>query len=277
MNRFHLKKFLLRLLPLFLLSPLILGFYNPLSLVCYSISYPDLPSGLRDYRIIQISDLHGAKFGQKQKDLIQMIRNADPDMILLTGDIIDKHDNDLECVRMLLEGIAPFAPIFAVAGNHEYTNYSLYVELKELYDQYHIVELEDSGQLLLHNGEHIYLYGIGALNAESLEEGFPLSIPAPSENSFGILLYHFSMDFEAIAMEQTGYSLLFTGHSHGGIIRIPFLGPLISNDGTFFPKYAGGLYQQGGLTMVASRRMGKSFIPRYNNPAELVCVTLCSE
>lgn len=274
MHHIHLKKWLLRALLLFLLLLICFGFYNPLTLVRYEVSSSDLPAGLDGYRIIQISDLHSTQFGQQQNTLIQMIREAQPDLILLTGDIMDKHDTDLEQVQMLLEGITQLAPVYAVAGNHEYTNYSLYVELKALYERYHVAELEDTGQLLLHNGERIYLYGIGALHTEDLEKGLPLSIPDPPEDCYGILLYHFSMDFEAIAAAQSGYSLLFTGHSHGGIIRLPLLGPLISNDGTLFPKYAGGLYEQNGLTMVASRGMGKSFIPRFNNPMELVCVTL---
>ena len=154
-----------------LLILLCYGLYNPLEVTHYSITDDSLPSELDGYKILQISDFHSALFGEGQQDIIKMIREEEADLILLTGDIMDKRDTDLDNVRLLLEGIEGLAPIYAVTGNHELINWEVYPELQKLYSQYNVTELDDSGVRIQHNGAWIYLYGIsGKLGLRSLKE-----------------------------------------------------------------------------------------------------------
>lgn len=257
-----------------LLILLCYGLYNPLEVTHYSITDDALPSELDGYKILQISDFHSAVFGKDQQDIIKMIREEEADLILLTGDIMDKRDTDLDNVRLLLEGIEGLAPIYAVTGNHELINWEVYPELQKLYSQYNVTELDDSGVRIQHNGAWIYLYGISGEVGTKIFEGKDFSVSDCAEGCYGILMFHFDPYFDLIAEKASGYSLLFAGHSHGGIIRLPLIGPLISNEHSLFPPYAGGIFEKDGLTMVSSRGLGKAVLPRFNNRPELVSVTL---
>ena len=121
---------------LFFLSVIIIyisiGLYYDLKTTDYEITSPKLPKSFDGYKIANISDLHSSYFGDNQEELINAIKDFEPDIIVLTGDIIDENNVDYQCVSKLLTGICDIAPIYSVSGNHEHSNYRSHIKLKKL-------------------------------------------------------------------------------------------------------------------------------------------------
>ena len=242
----------------------------------YTLKTMQLSDTASEYRIVHLSDLHYAWFGEGQKTLIGAVAAQRPDLIVMTGDMIDRKSDSLAGIEALLQGIAPLAPIFSVSGNHELSNMPLYIQLKQLYKDYGVTELENEMVELRWQGMSIYIGGMpdGQLNRGRRSE---IPLPSPPLGSLGILLYHNTNQYEVITSMGLGYQYLFTGHTHGGIIRLPFIGGLLDNDHRFFPKYDSGVFNQRTPTMISSRGLGDPSslpIPRVNNRPEVVCVVL---
>lgn len=252
------------------------GFQTSLTITQYTIRDEQIPQALDDYVIVQLSDFHNAAFGSHQEEIISAIASCSPDLILLTGDMINKDDTSFDNTKELLAGIYQLAPIYSVAGNHEYINYGLYIELMEYYRSLGITELCDSGASLEANGVTLQLYGINQEHYHELyrNDTSELALPAVAEGDVGILLYHFANQYDVLRTVNTDYLLTFSGHTHGGIIRLPLIGGLVSNDKTFFPEYDGGVYPLDSKYLISSRGLGEAFLPRFNNNPEIVCITL---
>jgi len=248
------------------------GFYNVLQTTYYTYSNSKIPSEFNDYRIVQISDYHCKLFGKNNKKLIEAVANLNPDIIVLTGDMIDGEHQDISPVESLLQGITKIAPIYSVSGNHEFDASAQYSQLIDLYDIYGVINLDNAQVNIQRNGSSFALYGLGADRMDILHNRNGLPTVDPS--SFSIALYHYSNQFHYFI--NFGYDLILSGHTHGGIIRLPFVGGLIDNDNTFLPKYDGGQYHLGSTTMISSRGLGDANLPRFHNRPELLCITLQS-
>lgn len=247
---------------------IISGFYNPLVLTRYDYTSSKVPEGFDGYRIVHISDFHCKEFGDRESDLITMIRNANPDLILFTGDSIDdEHSLDNYCD--LITGIYDIAPIYYVNGNHEYDASAPLAEMKELNEKYQVHDLNDASVVIGHNGDSILLSG---LDFRLTMRGLRNNIDYANTNMFNILLYHGTDKFDGIA--PYNYDLVLSGHTHGGIVCLPFIGGIISNQKELFPKYDSGVYTSGLSTLISSRGLGDASIPRFHNPREVVCITL---
>lgn len=255
----------------FLLLYLITGFINPLILTEYSYSSAKVPAGFDGYKIIHISDFHCKSFGYQETSLIKKIRDAEPDLIVFTGDSIDD-EHTIENYQYLLEGIYDIAPIYHIHGNHEYDALAPLEALYALHDTYGVTDLNDSSTVLNHNGDSILLTGLDFRKSMS---GLQSNIEYANTSIFNILLYHGTDKFDGIA--PYNYDLVLSGHTHGGIICLPFIGGIITNQRELFPKYDSGVFTVGASTMISSRGLGDASIPRFHNPREVVCITLHSK
>ena len=262
------RKNVLILCIIVILLYIISGFYNPLVLTRYDYTSSKVPEGFDGYRIVHISDFHCKEFGDGESDLIAMIRNAEPDLILFTGDSIDD-EHSLDNYRDLITGIYDVAPIYYVNGNHEYDASAPLAEMKELNEKYQVHDLNDASVVVEHNGDSILLSG---LDFRLTMRGLRNNIDYANTTMFNILLYHGTDKFDGIA--PYNYDLVLSGHTHGGIVCLPFIGGIISNQKELFPKYDSGAYTSGLSTMISSRGLGDASIPRFHNPREVICITL---
>lgn len=237
-----------------------------------------IPTSFDDYKILQISDLHNKNFGKNQAILLKRIKSINPDIIVITGDLIDRRRFDLKPVEDLLKGLKD-TPVYFVPGNHEAWS-SRYAELKTLLNSEGVFVLENEASIITRNEQFIDLYGlkdpgfyvnkdIKVIHRDEINANLSLWKP----QSFSILLSHRPEYFDLYARHKIDLSL--SGHAHGGQIRIPFVGAVIAPNQGFFPKYSSGHYHNGTSSLFVSRGLGNSSFPfRIFNQPELVLLTL---
>ena len=248
----------------------IVGFYSPLVVTNYTYTSSKIPESFNGYRILQISDFHCQDFGTQESDLIQAIRDMNPDIIVFTGDSIDD-EHPIDNYAHLLEGIHDLAPLYYINGNHEYDKLAPLAESLTLHEKYDVVDLNDASVILTRENDSILLSG---LDFRKTMQNLRNNIAYANTSYFNILLYHGTDKFDGIA--PYNYDLVLTGHTHGGIVCLPFIGGMITNQKELFPKYDSGIFTIGHSTMISSRGLGDAAIPRFHNPREVVCITLHS-
>ena len=254
----------------------IIGFaQQSLILTVYDITSPAVPIGLDGYRLIQISDFHSGLFNGTAADVIKMVTEQTPDSIVLTGDIVDGVTRDFLAVEELIAGLTGVAPIYAVSGNNEKYDRAVNAEIEELYKKYGVQNL-DNRTITIYGSGIITLTGIADRGFASIDvldkEVLALKYNADI-SGFGILLYHRANELDRLA--ELKYDLILSGHLHGGIIRLPFVGGVLSPDGEMYPKYSGGFYKSNGTWFVSNRGIGNNYtIPRFYNPPEVVMLVL---
>jgi predicted MPP superfamily phosphohydrolase len=244
-----------------------IGFYNKLEVTQYIITDNRIPSRFDGYTIVQLSDFHCKRFGNQEEELINEIKNEKPNLIVLTGDLIDRNHQDIENVSILLNGISQICPVYTISGNHEFDEWNQYIKLVELYKKYGIVQLDDSTQTISIGNDNINVHGLkwgSTLTNQIIDDA----------QTYDILLYHNANEFNH--MSTLGYQLILSGHTHGGLIRLPFFNGLIGNNGDLLPAFAGGVFVNHDCTMISSRGLGDSYLPRFLNRPELVSITLKS-
>lgn len=249
----------------------------------YTVSNGKIPPAFDGYKIAVISDLHNAEFGKDNGTLISLIEQEKPDIIALTGDLIDSNRTDIEISASLVKRLAETAPCYYITGNHEARIGERYRELEKKLLASGAVILHDGVEPLSKNDEIIQIAGLddpdftdknSAVQESML--GSKLENMDLSDN-FCILLSHRPEAFNAYVSENV--DLVLSGHAHGGQFRLPFIGGLIAPNQGFFPKYDAGEFTENNTAMIISRGIGNSIIPvRFNNRPEIVIVELkCSE
>jgi len=244
----------------------------------FTISNEDIPEEFDGYNIAHVSDLHNKDWGET---LVTPIQEKKPDIIVITGDIIDSNRTDTNIATEFVRQINDIAPIYFVTGNHE-AKTSEYEELREnlidlgvtILDNETVVLNKDGGQILLAGVEDPSFYSENYFLNESTTN-FDATVRTLTESDVGynVLLSHRPEFFDLYIENEV--DLVLSGHAHGGQIRIPFLGGLIAPGQGFFPKYTEGLYEENGTNMIVSRGLGDSIFPvRFNNRAELIFVQL---
>lgn len=249
------------------------GLYSALETTGYTVTSKRLPPEFDGFRIVLLSDFHLQAFGEREKGLIDAIWEEKPDMIALAGDIMDSDKGSMDRVRELLEGIYGKVQVYGVAGNHELENADRFRELRELYSLHGIVYLDGSSAEIRRGGASIRIFAPKTVQAIPGSYWVDFSQPKADPESYNILLNHYGDKFDEAA--PYGYDLVLSGHVHGGVIRTPFTRGLLGNDG-LFPKYDAGMYRAGQSTMILSRGLGDTVIPRLYNRRELVVITLKS-
>lgn len=248
----------------------------------YTVVSFRLPAALDHFKIAVISDLHNARFGQDNRSLIALIEREAPDMIAITGDLIDSGKTDIETAEKLVQRLVEIAPCYYVTGNHEAWIGERYQELEG--------KLLDAGAVILHDRAELLTKNNGTVQIIGLDDpDFPGGEPSIQDSirnaRFGagdqaadycILLAHRPEIFSAYVAGDI--DLVLSGHAHGGQFRLPFIGGLIAPGQGLFPKYDAGEYTEGNTTMIVSRGIGNSVVPvRFNNRPEIVIVELISE
>lgn len=267
---FRIKKyrfFIIITITLLITIILIIGFDVRLKTTNYTIESSELPDSFDGYRICQISDFHGKSFGKDEEELIKHIKNGNPDIIIISGDFTDD-SHSLNNASTLLEGIKDIAPIYAISGNHEFDSEELYQKTLELYKEYNVNVLEDADAKITRGNDSIWLHG-----KKYLFYDIQKYVPDIGADGYHILLYHDPAYF--LYFQYLHYDLVIGGHTHGGLIRLPFIGGLIATTGKLFPKYDKGVFtSESGSKLVVSAGLGDAILPRFNNRPEVVIITL---
>lgn len=247
----------------------------------FTISSGRIPDAFSGFRIVHISDLHNGEFGKNNEELLRLMSESKPDIIVITGDLIDADRTNMEIALCFAQESVKIAPTYYVTGNHEAASSQRYI-LQDGLEAAGVIALEDKIIYLEREGEEIALVGLADPNFTPIEDrlnGVPDMISAKLENLIGdesrytILLTHRPELFETYV--DAGIDLAFSGHAHGGQFRLPFIGGLYAPNQGFFPKYDAGIYIDGNTNMVLSRGIGRSSIPfRFNNRPEVVVVEL---
>lgn len=240
----------------------------------FTVDSDDLPDAFSGFRICQVSDLHNAEFGKENERLINAIKNAEPDIIVLTGDLVDRSRTDLDIAVSFAKRAVEIAPTYYVSGNHEASlSEEMYAELKERLLSAGVILLENGSVNVERDGECIRLIGLNDQNFGYIHSNEELTELMGDTEFFSLLLTHRPKDFAQYA--TCGFDLVLSGHLHGGQFRLPLLGGLYAPSYGFFPDYDGGIYEREESVMIVSRGMGNSSFPiRFNNPPELVVVEL---
>ncbi|HHU23356.1 MAG TPA: metallophosphoesterase [Clostridiales bacterium] len=243
----------------------------------YELLCRDLPSAFDGYRVVQLSDLHGAEFGESNIRLLKKVEEATPDIIALTGDFISAAA-DVEHLRPFLKELVKLAPVYFVSGNHDWASGSI-DKLAALLDELGIVYLRNDYVTLSRGGESIILAGVEDPNGWA---GMPKpdrvadTIRAEYPNSFVLLLAH--RNYWVERYPDLDVDLILCGHGHGGIVRLPVLGGLIGTNFNLLPEFDSGLYSGTHYEMLVSRGLGNSIlIPRFLNNGEIVVAVLRCE
>lgn len=251
-----------------------------LQIEAFTYASPRLPEGFDGCTIVQLSDLHGASFGEDNAELIAAVAAQDPDLIFLTGDIQDRYrKTPASYTAAIGRAMAGIAPTYFVTGNHEWA-FPDVRELKRSLKDAGVTVLTNEFVALERNGGVIFLAGIDDPNGfadQKSPEALAEEVKAAADGGFWMLLAHRNNYFEK-QYSGLGADLVISGHGHGGLIRLPFTDGLISVERTLFPSYTSGFYQFNGRDVFVSRGLGNSgpSFRLFNRP-QLVTLTLEKE
>ncbi|MCX7920855.1 MAG: metallophosphoesterase [Clostridia bacterium] len=246
----------------------------------YRIEFSKLPEKFDGFKVIQLSDLHSKTFGENQKRIVRVLDKSNPDIIAITGDLVDSNHYDEEAGMELVRQAVKIAPVYFVTGNHEWWS-GRYDSLEKRLKEAGTIVLRGKSQKIEIEEQNILIAGIDDPAGMQGSYGGPYSvenelknIASPAEeDTFKILLSHRPERIRDYA--GYGFDIVFSGHAHGGQFRIPFIGGLVAPDQGFFPRYTSGVYKESRTSMVVSRGLGNSIIPQriFNRP-EIVEVIL---
>lgn len=263
---------------------------NTLEVTKYVVENKKVPKEFDGYNIVQISDLHSKLFGENNKKLIQKIKSLNPDIVVVTGDLIDGENNNYNVALDFMKEISKLYRVYYIIGNHEQK--SLIKKYKDEYKDYFnklhqidFVNLDNNKVEIVKGDSNINLYGLTVpyscykylfdnQETTSIDIGFlEEKLGKVDREQFNILLAHTPFYFDEY--EKWGADLTLCGHVHGGIVRLPIVGGLLSPDRKFFPKYDLGEYTKNKSTMIVSKGLGGSkVLIRVNCKPEIVNIKL---
>lgn len=282
------KIFLKHLRRIFAIFGIVSGGYclienRQLKVTEYDINNNKIPNDFENKKILLLSDLHNKRYGDNFNNLINSVEAAKPDYIFFAGDIYSRNKMDLKPALGLMHRLKEIAPVFYTAGNHEIENQINFNHFCNTLEAMGICVLRNNKTVIYgKNGGFINIFGLELpmkyyknkdggyknlpyLNLEKMEA----MIGKCDTNYCNFLISH--NPFFLKTYSKWGADIVFSGHCHGGIIRLPFIGGMLSPERKFFPKYTKGVYSLGNSKLVLTAGMGKF---RINNPAEIVVCTL---
>lgn len=242
----------------------------------YEVKSQKLPESFDGFKIVQLSDLHGAEFGEDGMELVEKVKELEPDIIALTGDFVTD-EGDLAAVEKLAARLTELCPVYFVSGNHEFGS-GLAIKVRNILERAGVKYLSNEYLTINRGEDEILLGGVedplayaDMLSPDELAQKMNDAAP----DAFKILLGH--RNYWMTEYPELPVDLIFCGHAHGGLIRIPGVGGLIGTDRRLFPDFDAGEYNNGRYTLIVSRGLGNSVpIPRVFNRPEIVCVELSS-
>lgn len=242
----------------------------------YEVKSQKLPESFDGFKIVQLSDLHGAEFGEDGMGLVEKVKELEPDIIALTGDFVTD-EGDLAAVERLAARLVKLCPVYFISGNHEFGS-GLAVKVRNILERAGVKYLSNEYLTISRGEDGILLGGVedplayaDMLSPDELAQKMNDAAP----DAFKILLGH--RNYWMTEYPELPVDLIFCGHAHGGLIRIPGVGGLIGTDRRLFPDFDAGQFNNGRYTLIVSRGLGNSVpIPRVFNRPEIVCVELSS-
>ena len=228
----------------------------------YELYYSNLPGAFDGYRIVLLADLHGAEHGENNIKLVNAVKAANPDIIAISGDLIDRFqagkpvEKQMEIAKTLVKQLVRIAPVYYVTGNHEWDSGAIR-ELLPMLEENDVYVLRNREVRLEINGESIILAGIDDPNgpADMIKpDELIKSIRQGDSLDFIVVLSH--RNYNLPLYDRLGVDLVLSGHAHGGMIRLPFTDGLIGPLLEFLPTYTSGVYTMGNTNMVVSRGLG---------------------
>lgn len=248
------------------------------------VSISDLPAEFDGYRIAHLSDFHGRKLAATGP-VIDRIVESNPDIIALTGDYVDKDSAELQNILPFVKALTAVAPVFAVSGNHDY--WSDWDTIAEALVSSGVTVLQNEHRVINYQGAELILAGV----SDPFTGHADLSAALPAEGRITVLLAHSPTWFEARHHYVVGavpsdarvtdealkrVALTLAGHTHGGQIKLPFIGALSNASGRMFPRdYVEGLSDEGSGLLYISRGLGYTMLPiRFMSRAQVTVLTL---
>lgn len=240
-----------------------------------TVASKNLPKSFSGFRIAHVSDLHNTQMGDENEKLLSLIKSANPDIIALTGDIIDSRDTDVDIALDFVKNAVEIAPCYYVTGNHEARVGADFEKLESGLGELGVMVLRNDKTALEYGGEKITIIGLDD-RAFGIDVDRILESLSCEEDSFTLLFSHRPELFDTYVKNEIDLTL--SGHAHGGQIRLPFVGGIVAPGQGLFPKYDAGLYTEGDSKMVVSRGIGNSIVPlRFNNRPEVILIELKAE
>lgn len=246
----------------------------------YTVENATLPKSFDNFKIIHISDLHNTEFGKDNEKLLRIIKEQKPDAVFVTGDTIDGFYTNIQIPIDLFKEILEICDVYFIDGNHESrANVEAYKQFLQTLFEIGVNVLKDDSAYIEKNNEQIQIIGINdaSFYKADYKENYKSEITKTineldNKNCFSILLSHHPELFPEY--KNTDIDLVFSGHAHGGQIRLPSIGGVIAPEQGLFPEYDAGVFSENNTTMVVSRGLGNSIVPvRINNSPEVVVVT----
>ena len=245
-----------------------------------TVQLKGLPDSFSGYRIVQVSDLHNNMYGINQSYLISRIKAANPDIIVITGDLVDRNTADVDNAMAFVSRAVEIAPVYYVSGNHEASVLNEYMELMIRMGKAGVNELDNKAVSLNSKDGAVILAGI----RDPAFDWSNTSV-AIADSQIKKVLEGFDRDKATILLShrpellktysENSIDLVLTGHAHGGQVRLPFIGPIYSPSQGLFPKLTSGLYSEGETQMYVSRGIGNGIAPfRFNDGPELAVIIL---
>ena len=219
--------------------------------------------------------------GKENEKLLRLLEASEPDIIAITGDLIDSRSTDVGIALEFVEKAVKIAPCYYVTGNHEIRVPDAYEQLEAGMKAAGVTILENATGIIDLQGESLVIAGIADPSAQTDyltgDEGSvadrELQAMDLNNDQYTILLSH-RPELLSVYTEHA-IDLVLSGHAHGGQFRIPFIGGLIAPNQGFFPRYDAGHYTKGSTNMIVSRGIGNSLFQfRVNNPPEIILVEL---
>ena len=238
--------------------------HNDIKLERYVIESEKIPQSFSGYKIVQISDLHNRNFGTNNDIIKEYVNEENPDIVVFTGDMITKKEVKSDSFIELAKYLSDKYHTYYIIGNHEQglSTKEFATLMKRVKNETNLIVLNNNHVEISKNNESINIYRLwygkvyytDKKNKRLTKEIIDTYIGKLDEKMFNILLTHNPLYFDTYI--DYGADLTLTGHVHGGVIRIPFLGGVLSPQLSFFPKYDAGLYEKDNKYMIANRGLG---------------------
>ncbi len=240
------------------------------------------------FKIIHLSDIHSKEFGVDNKNLIKKIKKLKPDLIVITGDLINTDGKNIEKMITLLKKLDSIAKVYYILGNHEHRLKGLNEIINRLKDLKISVLINEIDSIVI-KGNKINILGLDENQASrddykkrkkgiyEYKDYSNLFNKLELEDGIKIVLSHYPENFSLIgemSYKNYDFDLMLSGHAHGGQFRFPFIGGLYAPGQGILPKYTGGLYKEKN-TLIVSRGLGPSRFPlRLFNRPEIVSIDI---
>ena len=248
----------------------------------YDICVPGLPKEFDGLKILHLSDLHKKRYGDGFNNLINSCSFLEPDLIFFTGDLFSRDEINLDPKPVLMQRLMKLAPVYYVIGNHEGDAPEKTAALCRKLSEDGVRVLNNRTEQIVRGGAHINITGavLPQSHYRAAKGGYSSRteitpqlmralVGRPEKGVVTLLLAHDPLPFRAYA--EWGADVTFAGHVHGGVVRLPLVGGVLSPERRFFPKYTKGVYKLGRSQLVVSAGLGKF---RLHNPSQIILATL---